>query len=65
MKLPEYLDFYWGQEEEFELNDYLDDSFLTLLAKTYAVTYEGVTEGTSGYIRNDGYIFAEPADSED
>lgn len=60
----EYLDFYWGKGEEFELNDHLDNSELTAQAKAYCVE-DGVTEGMSGYIREDGYVFSEEADQED
>ena len=58
----EYLDFYWGIDEEFELNDYLEDELLTAMAKAYVINNYNVTAGMSGYIRRDGYIFAEPID---
>ena len=60
----EYLDFYWGKGEEFELNDHLDNAELTALAKAYCVEMN-VVEGESGYIRQDGYVFVEEADQED
>ncbi len=58
----EYLDFYWGLGQEFELNDHLEDTLLTAMVKAYVVNNYTVTEGQSGYIRRDGYIFAEQAD---
>ena len=60
----EYLDFYWGKNEDFELNDHLDDELLTAMAKAYVTVNYIVEEGMSGYIRRDGYIFAEPINSE-
>ena len=59
----QYLDFYWGVGENFELNDYLDDSLLTTLAKAYCESV-GVIEGHSGYVRQDGYVFWEDADGD-
>ena len=60
----ENLDFYWGVGEEFELNDHLDNAELTAQAKAHCVA-DGVTEGTSGYIRQDGFVFFEEADQDD
>jgi len=60
----EYLDFYWGYGEEFELNDYLDDVELTEVAKQFMVRH-GYGEGISGYLRwyNDMWcFFVEPVD---
>ena len=61
----EYLDFYWGIDEEFELNDYLEDELLTAMAKAYVAVNYDVQPGMSGYIRRDGYIFAEPINEDD
>ena len=63
MTTTEPLDFYWGVGEEFELNDHLTNVELTAQAKAWAVE-NGATEGTSGYIREDGYVFVEEADQD-
>ena len=60
----QYLDFYWGAGEEFELNDYLKYTLLTHFARDYCIS-EGVSEGQSGYIRQDGFVFYEDADQEE
>ena len=60
----EYLDFYWGVGEEFELNDHLDDAELTALALSYCME-RGVVEGESGYITATGRVFSEEADADE
>ena len=43
------IDWYWGEGEEFELNDHLDNAPLTAQCKQLAVAY-GARPGTYGEI---------------
>ena len=68
--MPEYLDFYWGVGEEFELPEFLYNERLTREVKEFLVTEHDLTEGHSGYVRLDFFgiaqsVHIEEADQDD
>ena len=68
--MPEYLDFYWGIGEEFELPEFLDNERLTREVKEFLVTEHDLTEGHCGYVRLEFFgiaqsVHIEEADQDD
>ena len=60
----EFLDWYWGIGESFELSEHMDNKELTNQAARYLIDH-GVTEGMCGTITQDGQVYIDEPVTDD